>query len=255
MISIGELAQAAADWKQVQPSTFRMWEVTIRPLADKAVAEFKRSDAILYTGKMRRELKPGTVKTRLGYLSGIWKTGKKLGLADENPWADLHEGLRYSIKKYEPKIFQHFLAFHSDPLFMGLWLHGFRVSELAGLVPEDVVLDTDIPYFSIRHNSTRKCKNDATQRQVPIHPHYKQYLQNFPFSTNPKAGDNFSRRLKKATGISAHGIRHMFINRMRQAGVEYSIAMAIVGHKAHGQTAHYGEVSLLDKYNELTKLQ
>lgn len=255
MISIGELAQAAADWKQVQPSTFRMWEVTLRPLADKPIQEFSRADAIQYTMRMRKELKPGTVKTRLGYLSGIWKTGKTLGLTADNPWTDLQEGLQYATKKYEPKILEHFLPFHGDFLFQGLWLHGFRVSELAGLVPEDIVLDTDIPYFNIRHNSTRKCKNDATQRQVPIHPSYKQFLQKFEFSTNPKAGDNFSRRLKKATGTSAHGIRHMFINRMRQAGVEYSIAMAIVGHKAHGQTANYGEISLADKLAALARVK
>ena len=68
------------------------------------------------------------------------------------------------------------------------------------------------------------------------------------------AGDYFSRKLKKATGISAHGIRHSFITRMRQAGIEYSIAMAIVGHKPVGMTAGYGEVLIEDMAKQIAKI-
>ena len=80
------------------------------------------------------------------------------------------------------------------------------------------------------------------------------FIDKFPFTTNPNAGDYFSRKLKKATDISAHGIRHSFITRMRQAGIEYSIAMAIVGHKPTGMTASYGEVLLEDMAKQLQKL-
>ena len=44
-------------------------------------------------------------------------------------------------------------------------------------------------------------------------------------------GKIWSMRLKKATmGHGAHALRHNFITRMRRAGVEYSVAMALVGH-------------------------
>ena len=80
-------------------------------------------------------------------------------------------------------------------------------------------------------------------------------LNQFPFTDNPNAGDYFSRKLKKATGISAHGIRHSFITRMRQAGIEYSIAMAVVGHKPSGMTASYGDVLLEDMAEQLQRLR
>ena len=114
-----------------------------------------------------------------------------------------------------------------------------------------MVLDTDIPHFNIRHNSTRKCKNDATNAGTNTPP--LQAVSTEISATNPKAG-MFSRRLKKATGLvpTEYVICLSIVCALKS---EYSIAMAIVGHKAHGQTAHYGEVSLLDKYNELTKLK
>ena len=41
---------------------------------------------------------------------------------------------------------------------------------------------------------------------------------------------------------------------MRQAGIEYSIAMALVGHKPSGMTADYGDVLIEDMANQLRKL-
>ena len=138
---------------------------------------------------------------------------------------------------------------------MAIWYHGFRVSEAACLLPEDFVTDVEVPYINIEHNHIRRCKNDYTQRHVPIHPSYYQFIDKFTYSDNDRAGDNFSRRLKKATGIPAHGIRHSFITRMRQAGIEYSIAMAIVGHKASGMTASYGDVLLEDMAKQIKRVE
>jgi len=255
MLKISELTEMAADWKQIRPSTRRMWEITTRDIANFDAESFRRTDAIRVSGSMRKKYAAGTVRSRIGYLGSIWKVGITMELLNENVWTGLYEGLKKPCKKYEHKNLEHFLAFHEDPLFMGLWLHGFRVNELACLLPVDIVTDAAIPYFNIRHNPTRFCKNDTTQRQVPIHPAYIRFIEKFPFSTNPKAGDNFSRRLKTATGISAHGIRHMFVTRMRQAGIEYSIAMAIIGHKPTGMTADYGDVLMEDIYEQLQKLR
>jgi hypothetical protein len=41
---------------------------------------------------------------------------------------------------------------------------------------------------------------------------------------------------------------------MRQAGIEYSIAMAIVGHKPVGMTASYGDVLLEDMAKQIQKV-
>jgi hypothetical protein len=38
---------------------------------------------------------------------------------------------------------------------------------------------------------------------------------------------------------------------MRQAGIEYSIAMGIVGHKPKGMTAEYGDVLIEDMARQI----
>ena len=62
-------------------------------------------------------------------------------------------------------------------------------------------------------------------------------------------------KLKKTTGHGAHALRHNFITRMRRAGVEYSVAMALVGHTPLGETASYGDIYLEDLDRELQKLR
>lgn len=42
---------------------------------------------------------------------------------------------------------------------------------------------------------------------------------------------------------------------MRQAGIEYSIAMAIVGHKPVGMTAMYGSVYMEDMLKSIARIQ
>lgn len=253
--TVRDLTEDAASFKRIQPSTYYQWVHATKDFQDQSPDQITRQFAIRHRLDLcRREYGDGYIRSRLGYLSAIWKTGIKMEYVTTNPWSGLLEGLKKPRKIYDIKPFDHFKEFHEDPLFMGLWLHGFRVSELACLSPEDFVTDAAIPHIHVRHNTIRKVKNDYTQRVVPIHPSFFRYVDKFPFTSNPNAGDNFSRRLKKSTGISAHGLRHNFITRMRQVGVEYSIAMAIVGHKPQGMTASYGQVLLVDMLKELSKL-
>jgi len=256
MFTVKDLYEETSSYNPLSVSTRYGWHHSIKGFEDCLVASIDHS----FVRKHRTELiqqgyKQGYIRTRLGYLGSMWATGIDLRLVNENPWRGSLKKLTPSKKKYPQKIFQHFSAFHEDPLFMAIWYHGFRVNEAACLLPEDFVTDVEVPYINIEHNHIRRCKNDYTQRHVPIHPSYYRFIDKFTFSDNARAGDNFSRRLKKATGISAHGIRHSFITRMRQAGVEYSVAMAIVGHKATGMTASYGDVLLEDMDKQLQKLR
>ena len=90
---------------------------------------------------------------------------------------------------------------------------------------------------------------------MPIHPDWMRFIHRFKFTENPKAGDYYSRRMKKLVGHSAHGIRHNITTRMRKAGIEYSIAASILGHDADGMTANYGHILMEDKYEQLKRLK
>ena len=253
---VSKLCERTISFNSLSESTAYGWRHSVKSFATKEHTEIDKNFAIDHRCQLNNlGYKPGYVRTRLGYLASMWETAYEMRMVNDNPWRGLLKGLAKGKKKYPHKPFEFFKDFHNDPIFMGLWYHGFRVNELTCLLPEDFVTDVEVPYINIEHNQIRKVKNDYTQRHVPIHPEYIRFVDRFPFTSNAGAGDNFSRRLKKATGISAHGIRHSFITRMRQAGIEYSIAMAIVGHKPMGMTADYGDVLLEDMDKELRKLR
>ena len=249
---VSKLCKRALSYKRLAASTQYGWKHSARHFEHVDTSTVDREFCIDHRCELLElDYAEGYIRTQLGYLGSMWERGLEMGLLEYNPWRGLLKGLKQSKKKYPHKQFDYFKQFHDDPLFMAVWLHGFRISEIACLLPEDFVTDAAVPYINIEHNHIRKCKNDYTQRHVPIHPSYYRYINQFPFTDNPNAGDYFSRKLKKATGISAHGIRHSFITRMRQAGIEYSIAMAVVGHKPSGMTASYGDVLLEDMANSL----
>ena len=253
---VSKLCKRTLSFKRLSDSTQYGWRHSAAEFIHEEVDKIDREFCIDH----RCELldigyEEGYVRTRLGYLGSMWERGLEMGLVKWNPWRGMLKGLKKSTKKYPHKSFEHFKKFHEDPLFMAVNLHGFRISEIANITPDDFVLDAPVPYINIEHNHIRKCKNDYTQRQVPIHPKFERFIDKFNFSENPNAGDYFSRKLKKHTGISAHGIRHMFITRMRRAQVEYSIAMAIVGHKPIGMTASYGDVLIEDMANQIKNVE
>jgi len=255
MTSVLDVYEETSSYNPLSVSTRYGWRHAIKGFETVEAEEIDRK----FVSKHRSELiqrgyKHGYIRTRLGYLGSMWQTAIDIQILQENPWRGSLKKLKPSSKKYPQKNFEAFSAFHEDPLFMGLWYHGCRVTELACIEPEDFVLDVPVPYINLEHNKIRSLKNDYTQRQVPMHPKFRKFVEKFPFTTNPKAGDYFSRKLKKHTGISAHGIRHSFITRMRQAGIEYSIAMAIVGHKPVGMTASYGDVLLEDMAKQIQKV-
>ena len=49
--------------------------------------------------------------------------------------------------------------YHNDPYFVCLWYSGMRIGELAGIYPENIVTDVQIPYFNLVHQENR-LKND-----------------------------------------------------------------------------------------------
>ena len=240
------------------PATYRGWTYAIKGIEDTPVDSVDKQ----FVNRRRSQLnragyKASYVRTLLGYCGTIWQVAyEQMEIVDSNPWRGSLKGLKRKGKKYPFLPLSHYekCGLTEHPLFMGLWYHGFRVNELCCLKPEDLILDHPVPHFNIIGNEVRGIKNEPSRREVPIHSEYKKFLDQFPWTNNPNAGDNFSRYMKRRCGHSAHGIRHHITTRMRQAKIEYSIAASILGHDAEGMTANYGEILLEDKQAQLELL-
>ena len=255
---VSELAERCCRLKPIQPSTYLSWQKAIRPIKELAVSDVTHSTTLDYRMSQLKPWGPlgeGTLKCRLWSLQSIWNVALEAQYVFDNPWVGTGKQYTKKRRKYAPKNFDDYLAFHSDPLFLGYWYHGFRLGELAGLLSEEINLNAPIPYFDIKHNSVRRLKNDASIRQVPVHRLFLPYVNQLKTDDSEHPGKLWSLKLSKKTGHAAHALRHNFITRMRRAGVEYSVAMAMVGHTPFGETARYGSIELEDLDRELQKLR
>lgn len=256
--TVQELMEEVAGYQPIAPATRKGWTYAIRGFENKQVSEIDK----MFVNRRRSELNrkgynQGYVRTLLGYCGTIWGIGnEQMEIVDDNPWRGSLKGLKRSIKKYPYLPFSHYekCGLAEDPIFMALWYHGPRISEITLIKPEDIILDHPHPHFLITDNLIRGIKNEPSRREVPIHKDYFRFIDKFPFSENPRAGTNASRFIKRRCGHSAHGIRHHIATRMRKARIEYSIAASILGHSADGMTADYGDILLEDMYDQIQLL-
>ena len=127
---------------------------------------------------------------------------------------------------------------------MAIWLHGFRVGEICGLLHKEIRFDNNIPYFEIKDNSIRQIK-PGSKRDVPMHPLFYPHLSELEAQLGKISGKSWSQkrlneRLDLPTGEAAHSLRHNFITRCRTADLQDSMISKLVGHRVQGMTARYG---------------
>ena len=104
-------------------------------------------------------------------MRGLWNKAIDFELiSGDNPWNKTDRGLKYLRRNPELYPWQHYSHYHDDPYFVFLWYTGARIQEIAGLYPENIVMDTEIPYFNFVHQQNRMLKNDDSIRKMPIHP-------------------------------------------------------------------------------------
>ena len=256
MLTVQELKDAVEAYKPISKATSKGWYYGIRGFETLPVEQVDKRFVVRRRVELnKRGYEPGYVRTLLGYCGTIWSWGQRMDLVDNNPWEGSLRGLEKGRKSYPYLPFEHYANLHHEPHFMAMWYHGFRVNEIVGIQPEEIILNVPVPYFDIKHNAVRRIKNKPSIRKVPIHPAFMPMIDQLTYTDNPKAGDYYSRHMKTKCGHSAHGIRHNITTRMRQAGIEYSIAAAILGHAPVGMTASYGHVLLEDKAEQLQKLR
>ena len=244
MYTIADLRDYSARKKRIRPSTYRMWEITSRRIANQPYVAFKDPKMVeRFIESVEQDWSDATIKTRLGYLGSMYQVAIEENKIDfeKNPFHGAGRRFKYQTKTYPYRPFEHFKRFHNDPVFMGLWWHGMRVEELAGILPEEIVTDAPIPHFVLRPNRVRFLKTDASIRLVPIYKQWLQFVPDFKFSTNPREGDNRSRQYKKWCGISAHGFRNYVRDRCLDNDISDSVCSRICGWAIGGTKGIYGQ--------------
>ena len=133
---------------------------------------------------------------------------------------------------------------------------GARLSEITGLVVEDVDLEAEV--LHIRPNGVRRLKTKTSTRSIPLSPRATECLREamvgltqgapiFETYAQPRGNDKASAMLMKRLRtvitdkkITIHSLRHRMKDRLRNTGCPEAISTAILGHSSNTIAANYG---------------
>lgn len=118
---------------------------------------------------------------------------------------------------------------------------GCRPSEIAGLTPEEIVLDGPVPHIMIRNNIHRQLKSDPSKRDIPLVGVSLKAMKWFPqgfgyYRTKPNTLSATVNKYLRANGLLEsekhvmYSLRHSFEDRMLCAGIDDRIRRELFGH-------------------------
>ena len=259
-MKVHELATKLEKLYKPTASTYSYWQKSIKPIAHLNLQDVSDEVVLDYRVNGLETLSEGTLKTRIGYLKGLWNKARKWKLIKgENPWQYADDGLSHRRRDPELYPWEHYSYYHDDPYFVCLWYTGCRIGEIAGIYKENIVLDAPIPYFNFVHQDNRRLKNDESVRKVPIHPACRPYVGDLYLSKAKSPGRSWSETFRENMGLppgdAAHSLRHSFTSRMNEAGIIERVQDAILGHASPSITSRYGRVTLPMMDKEIQKLR
>ena len=131
---------------------------------------------------------------------------------------------------------------------------GCSFKELCGLNPDqDIKLTAAIPHIIIQENQTRKLKTTHRKRIIPLVGYSLRSFQAFPqgfthYATGngPSNASGLINKFMKYNGLletdehTVYSLRHTFKDRMRKHRLPEELQNDLMGHKAQGMGAHYG---------------
>ena len=262
-MKVSDLPDVCLSIQPVRPSTYREWQKAIKPIYDLEIGDVTKAVALQYRVNQLQPvgpLKQNTLKARIATLKGLWNKAIDFELiTGANPWCKVDRGLKYLRRNPEFYPWEHYKMYHSDPYFVFFWYTGARQQEIAGMYPENIVMDAPIPYFNFVHQENRMLKNDDSIRKVPIHPACFPLVPYFRPSKAKEPGRSWSETFRKNMGLplgdAAHSLRHSFTSRCNEAGIIERIQDEFTGHAPRTQTGRYGKVTLALLQRELLKLR
>lgn len=143
-------------------------------------------------------------------------------------------------------------------LLLGMINTGYRPSEGAGLLPDHIRLDADVPHIEIMPVG-RQLKNDQSERIIPLVgislDAFKQCPDGFPvYRFRDKVSDTVNKflrenKLMESPDHSLYSLRHSFEDRMLSGGIDERIRRDLFGHKLDRE--RYGMGATLEHKQKL----
>ncbi|MEQ9229734.1 MAG: hypothetical protein RIF46_03570 [Cyclobacteriaceae bacterium] len=121
---------------------------------------------------------------------------------------------------------------------------GARLSEIFGLLPDDIKLSEDMPYIWIRPHEGYNLKTKSSERKIPLVGTALMAFQRFPggfeHTGNPDSFSNnvnkilTNNNLRPTPRHSIYSLRHTFKDRLRDIEAPEEIIDDLMGHKKGG---------------------
>lgn len=119
---------------------------------------------------------------------------------------------------------------------------GCRPSEIANLTSEDIHLDVEVPYISVRPKAKRQLKSKSSKRDIPLVGVSLEAMKRAPngFPHYRDKSSLLSNSLMKAFRVrelfetdrhTVYSFRHAFEKRMLEGGLDYGLRCTLMGHK------------------------
>ena len=141
---------------------------------------------------------------------------------------------------------------------------GCRPSEIMNILPENIVINHEVPHIRIRRQNNRQLKTESSVRDIPLVGVSLEAMKLAPngFARYHDKGNLLSVSLLKAFRTRKlfpteqhriYSFRHSFEKRMLEAGLDYDLRCLLMGHK--NTRPQYGDGgSLSYRRNELLKI-
>ena len=235
------------------------------------IQQVTREDALAWRASELGRCQASTVKTRLRFLSSLFKVAVEEQWMDSNPFEGLTANVRQKQKKKDvvpldqadaqwEKLPQH----HQLLWHLARWT-GAHISEVAGLRWQDIDLQEETIHFA--SHETRPLKNVFRDRVIPIHSRLLPILRQeqldepceglmFPWAYNPKRGGRWAEGMhwSKIIGVSPKATRDWAATCLRSRDINESVIGRIFGHTPRTQTGVYGSVEISTMRKALEQL-
>lgn len=274
MIGKDEAAVKRHEWPRAHAVSSFIEAVGDMEIAAVTVEEMFEFRQWLTVRVRKGKLKAASANKEIGFLNTMWKViakskGFKLayettGLSLSTHADDDETRAPFSDKWIKEKLLApgalDGLQTEARLIFLGMINTGYRPGEGAGLLPDDICLDSNIPHIIIRPNHNRGLKTPQSKRTIPLTgvslEVFRQAPGGFPrFAKDGKALSatvNRFLRGKKLLETDNHvmySLRHAFEDRMLEAGIDERIRRDMLGHKLNRE--RYGAWGSLERIHGL----